>query len=95
MKQTLIVFVRDEPGVLNRVSSLIRKRNFNIESLIAGRTDKNGITRLTIVLNEPDKTKQKIVVNNLKKLIDVYDVVDATEIDCHICLLYTSDAADE
>ncbi len=84
MKQTLIVFVRDEPGVLNRVSSLIRKRNFNIESLIAGRTDKNGITRLTIVLNEPDKTKQKIVVNNLKKLIDVYDVVDATEIDCHI-----------
>lgn len=84
MKQTLIVFVRDEPGVLNRVSSLIRKRNFNIDSLIAGRTDKTGITRLTIVLNEPDKTKQKIVVNNLKKLIDVYDVVDATDIACHI-----------
>tara|TARA_B100000686_G_scaffold355049_1_gene469426 strand:- start:9296 stop:9823 length:528 start_codon:yes stop_codon:yes gene_type:complete len=84
MKQTLIVYVQDEPGVLNRVSSMIRKRNFNIDSLVAGRTDKPGITRMTIVLNEPDKTKQKIVVNNLKKLIDVYDVVDATDIDCHL-----------
>ena len=84
MKQTLIVFVQDEPGVLNRVSSMIRKRNFNIDSIVAGRTDNPSITRMTIVLNEPDKTKQKIVVNNLKKLIDVYDVVDATGIDCHL-----------
>ena len=84
MKQTLIVYVQDEPGVLNRVSSMIRKRNFNIDSLVAGKTDKSGITRMTIVLNEPDKTKQKIVVNNLKKLIDVYDVVDATDIECHL-----------
>ena len=72
MRQTLIV------------SSMIRKRNFNIISLVAGRTEKQGITRMTIVLNEPDKTKQKIVVNNLKKLIDVYDVVDATDINCHV-----------
>ena len=84
MRQTLIVFVQDEPGVLNRVSSMIRKRNFNIVSLVAGRTEKSGITRMTIVLNEPDKTKQKVIVNNLKKLIDVYDVVDATDIECHI-----------
>jgi acetolactate synthase small subunit len=75
MKQTLIVFVQDEPGVLNRVASMIRRRNFNIVSLVAGRTEKKGITRMTLVLNEPDKTKQKQVVNNLKALIDVYDVV--------------------
>ena len=84
MRQTLIVFVQDEPGVLNRVSSMIRKRNFNIVSLVAGRTEKSGITRMTIVLNEPDKTKQKVIVNNLKKLIDVYDVVDATDIESHL-----------
>jgi len=40
MKQTLIVFVQDEPGVLNRISSHIRRRNFNIESLIAGQTER-------------------------------------------------------
>ena len=84
MKQTLIVFVQDEPGVLNRISSHIRRRNFNIESLIAGQTERKDITRMTVVLNEPDKTKQRTVVNSLKELIDVYDVIDATEIDSHI-----------
>ena len=84
MKQTLIVFVQDEPGVLNRVASMIRRRNFNIVSIVAGRTEQKKITRMTLVLNEPDKTKQKQVVNNLKALIDVYDVVDVTEVKCHI-----------
>ena len=84
MKQTLIVYVQDEPGVLNRVSSMIRKRNYNIDSLVAGETENTGITRMTIVLNEPDRTKQSVIVNNLKRLIDVYDVVDATDIDCHL-----------
>ena len=84
MKQTLIVFVQDEPGVLNRISSHIRRRNFNIESLIAGQTERKDITRMTVVLNEPNRTKQRTVVNSLKELIDVYDVIDATEIDSHI-----------
>ena len=43
MKQTLIVYVQDEPGVLNRVSSMIRKRNFNIDSLYIG-TLMSGMT---------------------------------------------------
>ena len=84
MKQTLIVFVQDEPGVLNRVSSHIRRKNFNIESIAAGHTEKKGITRITLVLNEPNKTKQSIVVNSLKQLIDVYDVIDATKVKSHI-----------
>ena len=37
-----------------------------------------------MVLNEPNKTKQSIVVNSLKQLIDVYDVIDATKIKSHI-----------
>ncbi len=84
MKQTLIIFVQDEPGVLNRVSSYIRRKNFNIESIVAGHTEKKGITRITLVLNEPNKTKQNIVVNSLKQLVDVYDVIDATTIQSHI-----------
>jgi len=84
MEQTLIVFVQDEPGVLNRVSSYIRRKNFNIESIAAGHTEKKGITRITLVLNEPNRTKQNIVVNSLKQLIDVYDVIDTTNIKSHI-----------
>ena len=84
MKQTLILFMQDEPGVLNRISSLVRRRNFNIDSIVAGRTEIDGITRMTLVVNEPNEAKRINVFNNLKRLIDVYDVVDATEENCHI-----------
>lgn len=84
MKQTLILFMQDEPGVLNRISSLVRRRNFNIDSIVAGRTELKGITRMTLVVNEPDEAKRKNIYNNLKRLVDVYDVVDATDEDCHI-----------
>lgn len=84
MKQTLILFMQDEPGVLNRISSLVRRRNFNIDSIVAGRTELKGITRMTLVVNEPNKAKRKNIYNNLKRLVDVYDVVDATDEDCHI-----------
>ena len=78
MKQTLILFMQDEPGVLNRISSLVRRRNFNIESIVAGRTEKEGITRMTLVVNEPDINKRKTIINNIKRLVEIYDVVDAT-----------------
>ena len=84
MKQTLILFMQDEPGVLNRISSLVRRRNFNIDSIVAGRTELKGITRMTLVVNEPNKAKRKNIYNNLKRLVDVYDVVDASDEDCHI-----------
>ncbi len=84
MKQTLILFMQDEPGVLNRISSLVRRRNFNIDSIVAGRTELKGITRMTLVVNEPNKAKRKNIYNNLKRLVDVYDVVDATDEDCHV-----------
>jgi acetolactate synthase-1/3 small subunit len=38
MKHTLVALVENEPGVLNRVASLFRRRNFNIDSLTVGRT---------------------------------------------------------
>ena len=84
MKQTLILFMQDEPGVLNRISSLVRRRNFNIDSIVAGRTELKGITRMTLVVNETNKAKRRNIYNNLKRLVDVYDVVDATDEDCHI-----------
>ena len=50
MQLTLIALVENKPGVLNRVASLFRRRNFNIESINAGRTEKPDISRMTIVL---------------------------------------------
>jgi acetolactate synthase I/III small subunit len=38
--RTFIVYVEDRPGTLTRVVSLVRRRNYNIESLTVGRTDR-------------------------------------------------------
>ena len=82
MKQTLITLVKDKPGVLNRISSLFRRRNFNIESLVVGRSETPGISRITIVTNETDSTKRGNIYFNLLKLINVISVRDVTTLPC-------------
>ncbi len=77
MQQTLIALVEDKPGVLNRVASLFRRRNFNIESLNVGRTEKPNVSRMTIVLDSEDVDARKAEVN-LYKLVNVIDVQDVT-----------------
>ena len=53
-RHILVVLVMDRPGVLNRVASLMRARNFNIDSLAVSRTDKAHISRMTLTLHGDD-----------------------------------------
>jgi acetolactate synthase-1/3 small subunit len=78
MKHTVIALVENEPGVLNRVASLFRRRNFNIDSLTVGRTENPEVSRMTIVLDS-DVTKVPQVIGNLYKLVNVIKVIDVTE----------------
>ncbi len=73
----LVAIVENEPGVLNRISSLFRRRRFNIESISAGYTEKKGITRITIVVNAGD-TNVEQVMKQLYKIVPVIKVRDVT-----------------
>jgi len=79
MNHTFIALVENKPGVLNRVASLFRRRNFNIESLAVGRTEDSGVSRMTIVVDCPngDIDAHRIEAN-LYKLVNVIDVQDVT-----------------
>ena len=77
MKSTLIALVEDKPGVLTRVASLFRRRNYNIESLAVGHTENPGISRMTIVVDSTQTNVEK-VVQNLYKLVNVIRVEDIT-----------------
>ena len=77
MKHTLVALVENKPGVLNRVVSLFRRRNFNISSLTVGETEHPDVSRMTIVV-DADKTSTAQVEKNLYKLISVLDVRDVT-----------------
>ncbi len=82
MKQILVAKVEDKPGVLNRVASLFRRRNFNIESLAVGHSEAENISRMTIVTDEVDALRRNVVRANLLKLINVIEVEDVTDLPC-------------
>src|SRR5271154_530487 len=76
--RTFIAYVEDLPGVLNRVTSLLRRRNYNIVSLTVGRTERPGVSRMTIVLEADDDGARRIEAN-LYKLVNVLWVQNTTE----------------
>ena len=78
MQHTLVALVEDKPGVLNRVASLFRRRAYNIESLTVGHTEKPGISRMTIVVDN-NQTNIDHVVSNLYKLVNTIQVTDLGE----------------
>jgi acetolactate synthase-1/3 small subunit len=77
MIRQFIMHVEDLPGVLNRITSLFRRRGYNIESLAVGRTDRLGVSRITIVMEADDDAARRIEAN-LYKLVNVLHVEDAS-----------------
>lgn len=74
---TFIAYVEDQPGVLNRVTSLFRRRGYNIVSLNVGRTNIEGVSRMTMVI-EADADKAIRIEANLYKMVNVLSVEDIT-----------------
>jgi len=74
---TLVCLVEDQPGVLNRVMSLFRRRTFNAESVTVGHSEQPGLSRMTFVFNGDDETVEQ-VSKQLYKLLEVLKVTDIT-----------------
>ena len=76
-RHTMIAWVEDKPGVLNRISGLFGRRNFNIESLTVGQTEKPGVSRMTFVVRGSGRDIQQVRMQ-LYKLINVLEIQDVT-----------------
>lgn len=68
MLHTFAIYVDNKPGVLNRVSSLFRRRAYNIESLTVGHTETEGISRMTVVVNTDEYGARRLEAH-LYKLV--------------------------
>tara|TARA_B100000949_G_C14111733_1_gene378681 strand:- start:174 stop:722 length:549 start_codon:yes stop_codon:yes gene_type:complete len=77
-KHTITALVQDKPGVLNRVSSMFRRRGFNIASLAVGHSEEPNLSRMTFVV-EGDGSVVERVTKHLHKLIDVIKVSDISD----------------
>lgn len=75
--RTFVAYVEDRPGVLNRISSLFRRRNYNIVSLNVGSTHEPGVSRMTFRMEADDDAALRIEAN-LYKMVNVLSVEDIT-----------------
>ena len=74
-KHTISALVLDKPGVLNRISSMFRRRGFNIASLAVGQSENPDLSRMTFVVVGNNSVVEQ-VTKHLNKLIDVIKVLD-------------------
>ena len=77
-KHTITALVEDQPGVLNRISSMFRRRGYNISSLAVGKSETAGLSRMTFVV-EGDARTVEMVTKNLHKLVEVIKVSDVSQ----------------
>lgn len=79
MKRVITVTVINQSGVLNRVTGLLMKRQFNIESISVGHLEQPGMSKMTFIVNVEDEQKIEQLVKQLQKQIDVIKVNDITD----------------
>ncbi len=73
-RRAILAFTLDHPGVLNKISMLIRKKMYNVDTLTVCRARIPGVSRMTITLRENDQARVDQVVRQLEKFTEVISV---------------------
>jgi len=79
MKRIITLRVQNHSGVLNRVTGMLQRRQFNIESISVGETETPGISKMTLVVEVSDNQKVEQLTKQLNKQIDIIKVSDVTD----------------
>ncbi len=79
MRRTITALVYNRSGVLSMITSVLNRRQVNIESISVGVVDQDNISRMTIVANVESLQEAEQVTKQLNKQIDVIKVSDITE----------------
>lgn len=89
MLHTFVAYVEDKPGVLTRVASLFRRLNINIISLTVGRSERQGLSRLTLVCEASEEAGHRIRASmfKLENVLDVDDIAGAPSVTRELALI--------
>jgi acetolactate synthase I/III small subunit len=89
MLHTFVAYVEDLPGVLTRVASLFRRLNINIHSLSVGRSERPGLSRLTLVCESSAEAGHRIRASlfKLENVVDVDDIAQAPSVTRELALI--------
>ena len=83
--------VENKPGVLQKVSGLFTRRDFNIDSITVGESEVDGLARMIITVKAEDAVLEQ-VTKQLNKLVDVIKIKDITKnaVKRELCLIKVS-----
>ena len=89
MTHTFVAYVEDLPGVLTRVASLFRRLNINISSLTVGRSERAGLSRMTIACEASAEAGHRIRASlyKLENVVDVDDIAQAPNVTRELALI--------
>ena len=73
-----MVYVADRPGVLNKISMLIRRKMYNVESITACAARQTGYSRISLTLHEDNNDNLQQVILQIEKMTEV---ISARELD--------------
>ena len=88
-RYTVAVLVRNQFGVLNRLTSMFRRRQFNITSITASESESDEFSRITFGFEGEENGKQQLI-NQLYKLPDVCSIKELTpnnSLSCELMLI--------
>ena len=70
-RRGILAFVQNKPGTLNKISSMIRRKMYNVDTLTVCKAKAPGVSRMTITLREDDEAKVVQVIRQLEKFTEV------------------------
>ena len=92
MKHVLSAVMENKPGVLWRLAGLFGRRGYNIDSIVASATEKEEVTRMTIVVDCDQQMIDQVVQQmcKLQEIIDVENVTDVPTISSQLLIIKLS-----
>ena len=94
-RYTIAILVKNQFGVLNRVTSMFRRRQFNISCLTVSETESPLYSRITVLFDGEPVMKQQLV-NQLYKLPDVISIKELDRegtVSCELLLIKVENSA--
>jgi len=79
MRRIITATVQDRSGILNRITGMLHRRQYNIESISVGTSETPGISKMTLVVEVSDLRNLEQLTKQLNKQIDVIKVNDITD----------------
>jgi len=77
-RRAILIFMLNRSGALNKISMLIRRKMYNVETITACTTPQTGISRMTLTLREDSDHNMRQVVKQIEKMTEV---ISARELD--------------